>query len=116
MEVFRLLTPNYGIISKLKGKNMNNLIKSTKSIEEIKSKVAKLLASSVNYSNGNKSFDSETIETELKSILEDLENYTCKSCGAKQAQIDRLMLEYCPNEMTEEQLEEWGKHQKAVDF
>ena len=34
--------------------------------------------------------------------------------AAKQARIDELMLEYCHNEMTEEQLEEWSKHQRAV--
>lgn len=28
-----------------------------------------------------------------------------------QARIDELMLEYCPEEMTAEQLEEWAKHQ-----
>ena len=37
----------------------------------------------------------------------------CKDCGAKQAEIDRLMLEFCPDEMTAEQLGEWAKHQKA---
>lgn len=31
-----------------------------------------------------------------------------------QAHIDELMLEYCPNEMTKEQLEEWGRNQVAV--
>lgn len=36
----------------------------------------------------------------------------CKECGAKQAQIDRLMLEYCPDEMTDEQLADWGRNQK----
>jgi hypothetical protein len=30
----------------------------------------------------------------------------------QQAEIDRLMLEYCPNEMSAEQVEEWGKHQR----
>lgn len=34
--------------------------------------------------------------------------------GAKQAQIDELMLEYCPEEMSREQTEEWAKHQKPV--
>ena len=29
-----------------------------------------------------------------------------------QAKIDQLMLEYCPEEMTEEQIAEWGKHQR----
>lgn len=35
----------------------------------------------------------------------------CKECGSKQAQIDRLMLEYCPEEMTPEQIKEYGDHQ-----
>lgn len=35
-----------------------------------------------------------------------------RDVGAMQAQIDRLMLEHCPNEMTAEQLAEWGRHQK----
>ncbi len=34
--------------------------------------------------------------------------------GAKQAIIDRLMLEHCPGEMTGEQVEVWAGHQKAV--
>ena len=34
--------------------------------------------------------------------------------GGKQAVIDRLMLEYCPDEMSETQLAEWSKHQRAV--
>ena len=38
----------------------------------------------------------------------------CNNCGAKQAQIDRLMLEHCPNEMTAEQVVEWSKNQKPV--
>ena len=35
-----------------------------------------------------------------------------RELGARQAQIDRLMLEYCPDEMTPEQLAAWGKHQR----
>jgi len=31
--------------------------------------------------------------------------------ASKQAQIDRLMMEYCPEEMTEEQTARWKKHQ-----
>lgn len=31
--------------------------------------------------------------------------------GVKRAQIDRLMLEYCPDEMTGEQLKEWESRQ-----
>ena len=30
---------------------------------------------------------------------------------AKQASIDELMLEYCPDEMTEGQIKNWEKHQ-----
>lgn len=33
---------------------------------------------------------------------------------AKQARIDALMFEYCPDEMTPEQIEEWARHQKRV--
>jgi len=32
-------------------------------------------------------------------------------CEHLQARIDELMLEYCPDEMTPEQLDNWGKHQ-----
>ena len=39
-----------------------------------------------------------------------------RELNAKQAKIDALMLEYCPNEMTPEQIEEWGKHQRRVDI
>lgn len=36
--------------------------------------------------------------------------------GAKQAEIDRLMLEFCPQEMTEQQLETWKRNQMPIDF
>lgn len=38
----------------------------------------------------------------------------CKECAAKQAEIDRLMLEYCPDEMTPEQVAEWAASQRPV--
>ena len=34
---------------------------------------------------------------------------------AAQAQIDRLMLEYCPSEMTREQVERWAASQRVSD-
>lgn len=37
-----------------------------------------------------------------------------KELNNKQAQIDALMLEWCPDEMTAEQLAEWGRHQNQV--
>lgn len=37
-----------------------------------------------------------------------------KALGAKQAQIDSLMLEYCPDEMTQEQMGEWERHQRQA--
>ena len=44
------------------------------------------------------------------------ENEQLKNAVAsRQAKIDELMLEYCPDEMTPEQMEEWEKHQVAVD-
>lgn len=30
--------------------------------------------------------------------------------------LDSVMIEYCPDEMTEEQMENWSKHQKKVDI
>lgn len=33
---------------------------------------------------------------------------------SNQARIDELMMEYCPDEITGDQLEEWGKHQRLV--
>ena len=44
--------------------------------------------------------------------LEDLCADRLEQIKQLQAQIDRLMLEFCPAEMTPEQLKEWGKHQK----
>lgn len=35
--------------------------------------------------------------------------------GHKQSIIDRLMLEYCPDEMTAEQVTEWASHQKRAE-
>ena len=33
-----------------------------------------------------------------------------------QARIDELMLEYCPSEMTEAQIKNWGKHQAKSEI
>ena len=35
-------------------------------------------------------------------------------CAWLQARVDALMLEYCPEEMTPEQIAEWGRNQVAV--
>lgn len=37
-----------------------------------------------------------------------------KEVGRKQAEIDRLMIEYCPEKMTPEQIDEWRKDQCVV--
>lgn len=37
----------------------------------------------------------------------------CFVWDVQQAKIDRLMLEHCPEEMSAEQLEEWGEHQRV---
>jgi hypothetical protein len=39
---------------------------------------------------------------------------TAEEVSSKQAKIDSLMMEYCPDEMTAEQIEEWGKHQVSA--
>jgi Lar family restriction alleviation protein len=52
---------------------------------------------------------------------EELAKYWCgvaeakqREINRKQAVIDRLMLEYCPEEMTKAQIEEWREHQVSV--
>ncbi len=37
-----------------------------------------------------------------------------KKLDALQAEIDMLMLEYCPEDMTEDQKETWGKYQVPI--
>ena len=34
-----------------------------------------------------------------------------QALAAKQAEIDRLMIEHCPEEMTQAQVDEWAAHQ-----
>ena len=58
----------------------------------------------------------EKHEAAITALREALaEQAECKECGAKQAQIDRLMLEYCPDEMTHEQMQEWGNNQRPAE-
>ena len=35
--------------------------------------------------------------------------------AAKQAEVDALMLEYCPSEMSQEQLNNWAAHQRPAE-
>lgn len=43
------------------------------------------------------------------------ENERLRARGdALQARLDALMLEFCPDEMTEEQLENWARHQRPA--
>lgn len=49
----------------------------------------------------------KTVAAAAEARVKELE----RESAHKQAIIDRLMLEYCPDEMTAEQVEEWGKHQ-----
>lgn len=56
----------------------------------------------------------ETLRAELLAQKEWTECYETQAKGvisSMQAKIDSLMLEYCPNEMTPEQLKEWGENQ-----
>ena len=61
-----------------------------------------------------------TINSQLSLILENTELLNDK-WGDEDAQelenkIDSLMLEYCPDEMTKEQIENWEKHQVKSDI
>lgn len=37
-----------------------------------------------------------------------------RTIASMQAKIDRLMLEYCPEDMTPEQIENWKRHQATA--
>lgn len=52
---------------------------------------------------GRLSIDNAFVEYKAMAAADRLE--------ALEAKIDALMLEYCPDEMTPEQLENWGNHQ-----
>jgi hypothetical protein len=66
----------------------------------------------------------ELVTNELAGKAEDLDRENCrlreelaaarKDINDKQAKIDALMLEYCPNEMTNKQIIEWGKNQDVL--
>ena len=51
--------------------------------------------------------------TDPNSLYEEIESLR-QQLAAKQSEVDALMLEYCPNEMTQEQLDNWAAHQRAV--
>lgn len=48
-------------------------------------------------------------EFKIREVIEDLVK------EIKDSRIDNLMLEYCPDEMCAEQLDEWAKHQKPAE-
>lgn len=50
----------------------------------------------------------------LNKIIELSDKHHASEIDALQAQVDRVMLEYCPDEMTAEQIANWGRHQKPV--
>ena len=59
----------------------------------------------------------ERLRTQLHEICERGERLSLAAAAELerlQARIDRLMLEYCPDEMTPEQIAEWERHQRAV--
>jgi len=53
----------------------------------------------------------EIIIAERPRVLKSQPAAPCQECGSKQAKIDRLMWEFCPEEMAPDQVEEWEKHQ-----
>ena len=57
------------------------------------------------------------IDKELKAEIERRYNGwddLCQQLAAALAKIDELMLEYCPEEMTNEQITEYEKHQRPA--
>lgn len=63
---------------------------------------------------GQKLYAAPVIPPDVAELQRENAELTLK-LGEKQAEIDRLMLEHCPDEMTAEQIETWAKHQIPVD-
>lgn len=69
--------------------------------EAIKEAIQRLLDNSDRHTKPNWVFHARKKMEEVLKIIDSLD-----------ARIDALMMEYCPDEMTPEQIERWGKHQK----
>lgn len=56
------------------------------------------------------------LEAYLRELRADAERVAAleRDVARAQARIDALMLEYCPDEMTPEQVAEWSRHQRPV--
>lgn len=52
----------------------------------------------------------EDLEKEVTKVIAERDTLSAENAH-KQARIDSLMLEYCPDEMTSEQVENWAAHQ-----
>lgn len=64
------------------------------------------------------SYESAMEERILKTFKskDDLIRKQQAEIASMQAKIDALMLEYCPDEMTKEQMDNWEKHQKVIEY
>ena len=47
-------------------------------------------------------------------VMQGFAEVAARKADALQAQLDALMLEFCPDEMTDAQRENWARHQKPV--
>ena len=54
-----------------------------------------------------------TVEV-MVSVWKTAAEYAARVADERQARIDALMLEYCPDEMTEAQKDNWAKHQRPT--
>jgi hypothetical protein len=55
------------------------------------------------------------VASEIERLAQQVDTWR-QATRAKQAQIDRLMLEFCPGEMTDEQRQEWARNQAPGAF
>jgi len=62
-------------------------------------------------------FNMKELTNELKQLNSERETnqLLTNEIAYLQSQIDALMLEYCPNEMTTQQLDNWVQHQRPTD-
>lgn len=56
--------------------------------------------------------EGESFSTAIREIYLEVISKKERRISHLQAKIDMLMIEYCPDEMAEEQWANWGKHQR----
>ena len=86
--------------------DMTDLAKLREQVRDVYATAADPLALDLASTLNNVGTELEQLRAECERLRRDAE--------LKQAKVDSLMLEYCPDEMSQEQLENWKHHQRKA--